>query len=311
MVGLATTRASRPASRMPSSRSNSQDRLCCCLQTTLELVGKPRDGAFQRLELLVRDRRGGALVRPVRQGLRPGFPHRSQSCRPRKFGSASEMGGWRWRLERRLALGKLGLLTHFLIGEIVPSRGWLRRHRPAVPVTGRAPPRCSSDWSFSVTLAVGRVLRALLALGFFVRPLLVGGRHRAGRRSRGPRSSSGRIGRRRPGRSARLRGPPRSRGLGLHEAAPEVEHVVGPRWKVAARGEIADEVARGHGKRRLGGVVDGWVTGRSPCGGPRRRSSRPMLPAVPGHRPRADRLRSAQSPSRQKKLAWPLWPAGA
>jgi hypothetical protein len=42
VVGLATTRASRPASRMPSSRSNSQLRFCCaCSRRCSLLASRP------------------------------------------------------------------------------------------------------------------------------------------------------------------------------------------------------------------------------------------------------------------------------
>ena len=62
---MATTRARRPASKMPSSRSNSQDAVLLRLQAALQFVGETRDSALQRLKLLVEIGAQALQVRPA------------------------------------------------------------------------------------------------------------------------------------------------------------------------------------------------------------------------------------------------------
>jgi hypothetical protein len=50
---LVTTRDSRAASRMPSSRSNSQARVCFASSRRCSRIGEPGDDALQMRKLLV------------------------------------------------------------------------------------------------------------------------------------------------------------------------------------------------------------------------------------------------------------------
>ena len=52
-IGLTTTRDKRPASSMPSSRSNSHARVCCASKLPLQPVGEFGDHALQMLQLLI------------------------------------------------------------------------------------------------------------------------------------------------------------------------------------------------------------------------------------------------------------------
>ena len=238
---------------MPSSRSNLPGARLLRLEPALELVRQSRHGALQGVELLVeigpQALELGGLGQILGAGLlvEGGLEHRVG-----RIGLRHRRGGR--GLQRGLALGRLRLLAGLHLGGVVGVDlglaavlllllGAVGRRLVVVLRVG-----LGALVLGAVLVGVG-VLVAVVVLGVGIVAELVAV---AEIRDDAPRQLGERD-------LVLQRGPEvleRRRGLALNELAPEPHHVVRPLGQVPARGEVAHEVSRGDGQRRLGRLRD-------------------------------------------------------